>query len=61
MMSDSIVYNTLAAEEISLVNSMRQFMFQEERDGYLLRNHDVYSATTEFLSRLIWHILFSRG
>ena len=53
MMPDSLVYNTLAAEEISLVNSMRQFMFQEERDGYSTRNHAVHSAVDAPIRRLL--------
>ena len=53
MMPDSLVYNTLAAEEISLVNSIRQFMFQEERDRYSTRNHAVHSAIDAPIRRLL--------
>ena len=57
MTLDSPVYNTLVADEICLVRSMRQFLFKEERDRPVLLNHadlGVVKAPIGRLLKILW-------
>ena len=57
MILDSPVYNTLFADEICLVRSMRQFFFKEERDRPVLRSHatlNVVEVPIHRLLKLLW-------
>ena len=53
----SSVYNTLVADEICLVRSMRQFLFKEDRDRPVLLNHfdlDVVKVPIGRLLKILW-------
>ncbi len=57
MILDSSVYNTLVADEICLVRSMRQFLFKEEQDRPVLLNHadlGVVKAPIGRLLKILW-------
>ena len=49
----SSVYNTLVADEICLVRSMRQFLFKEERDRPVLLNHADLGVVKVPIGRLL--------
>ena len=53
MIVNSPVYNTLVAEEICLVNSMRQFVFKEERGRPVSLNHAELGALDVSIGRLL--------
>ena len=57
MILDTSVYNTLVADEIWLVRSMRQFLFKEDRDRPVLLNHadlDVVKVPIGRLLKILW-------
>ena len=57
MFLDTSVYNTLVADEICLVRSMRQFLFKEDRDRPVLLNHadlDVVKVPIGRLLKILW-------
>ena len=57
MTLDSPVYNTLVADEICLVRSMRQFLFKEDRDRPVLLNHadlDDVKVPIGRLLKILW-------
>ena len=53
MTLDTSVYNTLVADEICLVRSMRQFLFKEERDRPVLLNHADLGVVKVPIGRLL--------
>ena len=53
MTLDSSVYNTLVADEICLVRSMRQFLFKEERGRPVSLNHADLGAVDVSIGRLL--------
>ena len=57
MILDTSVYNTLVADEICLVRSMRQFLFKEDRDRPVLLDHadlDVVKVPIGRLLKILW-------
>ena len=53
MILDTSVYNTLVADEIYLVRSMRQFLFKEERDRPVLLDHADLGVVKVPIGRLL--------
>ena len=57
MILDTSVYNTLVADEIWLVSSMRQFLFKEKHSRPVLLNHfdlGVVEAPVGNLLKMLW-------
>ena len=61
MIVNSPVYNTLVAEETCLVNSMRQFVFKEERGRPVSLDHAELRTAGSFysLNQASWAITAS--
>mgnify|MGYP004100815163 CR=1 FL=1 len=57
MIVNSPVYNTLVAEETCLVNSMRQFVFKEERGRPVSLDHAELRTAGSFysLNQVFYH------